>query len=82
MLKEVPESVKPTYEAARMHIKNKYKEAKRIEEFLSLALELDAFVDGVVLTCEQILGGDYGIGDDLRNLNLRINIEKSATIMR
>ena len=82
MLKEVPESVKPTYEAARQHIKTKYKNAKSMSELLSLALELDAFVDGVVLTLEQVLGGDCGIGEDLRTLNMCINVEKCASKMR
>lgn len=80
MLKEVPESVKPTYEAARQYIKTKYKEAKCIEEYLTLALEMDAFVEGVVLTCDQILGGDCGIGKDLKELNVRLNIEKCSGI--
>lgn len=76
MLKDIPESVKPTYEAARQYIKTKYKEAKSIEEYLTLALEIDAFVEGVILTLQQILGGDCGIGNDLKELNVRLNIEK------
>lgn len=82
MLKDVPESVKPTYEAARQYIKTKYKEATSIEEYLTLAIEMDAFVEGVMLTLQQVLGGDCGISKDLKELNVRLNIEKCSGIRK
>jgi len=79
---KIPESVKPTYDAAVKHIETSYKKAKGLEEYLTLALELDAFVDGVVLTLNQVLGGDYGIGKQLKGINVLLNLEKCEKLMR